>query len=161
MTEKIIAWLDSTALHDWIIGGTYIWPTMETIHFIGLCLFMGSLLIVDLGLMGVIRNLAPKVSHLLLKLVLFGFALNLITGILFVFGDPGRYFINIGFQIKVALMVLAAINAVWYMRRIAPKVEVLDTFTPYTETKVVGALSLILWFGVLMCGRMIPYVGTG
>lgn len=161
MIDAIITWLNSTALHSWVIGGTWTWPIMEIFHFIGLCLLMGALLIIDLGLIGVVKNLAPKATHRLLKLVFIGFGLNLITGTLFIFGDPGRYFINIGFQIKMGLMILAAVNAIWYMRRIAPKIETLDTFTPSGETKLVGALSLILWFGVLMCGRLIPYVGTG
>jgi len=161
MIETLIAWFDSTALHSWVISKTWLWPSLEIIHFVGLSFLMGALLIIDLGLIGVIKNLAPKATHMLLKLVFVGFALNLITGILFIFGDPGRYFINIGFQIKMALMFFAAVNAFWYMRRIAPKIETVEVFQPYTETKIVGALSLILWFGVLMAGRLIPYVGTG
>jgi len=161
MIESIVTWLDATVLHSWLISKTWVWPAMEVVHFIGLCLFMGALLIIDLGLIGLIKNLAPKATHQLLKVVFVAFAMNLVTGILFIVGDPGRYFINIGFQIKLTLMFFAALNAFWYMRRVAPKIEVLDSFQPYTETKIVGVLSLLLWFGVLMAGRLIPYVGTG
>jgi len=161
MIDSIIAWLDASAINGWVTGYVWVWPAMEVLHFVGLCLLMGALLVIDLGLIGVIKNFAPKATHALLKIVFIGFALNLITGLLFIFGDPGRYFINIGFQIKIALIVLAGVNALWYLRRIAPKVDRLDTFQANTETKVVGALSLLLWFGVLMMGRLIPYVGTG
>ena len=87
--------------------------------------------------------------------------MNLVTRVLFVFGDPGRYFINIAFQIKVALLVCAALNALWYGRKIAPKLVNVSEFLATGETKIVGALSLILWFAVLIFGRLIPYMGTG
>ena len=100
--------------------------------------------------------------HDLLPIVIFGFGINLVTGILFFVGDPHRYAPNIAFQLKMVLVVLAGLNALYYQMKIAPEI---DGWTESTEipmnAKVVGATSLLLWFGVLSYGRLIPYLGTG
>lgn len=161
MLDSIVEWIGSTGLNSFIQSTFWLWPTMETLHFIGLILMLGALLIIDLALIGVIKGVTPDATHRLTKFVVIGFAINLITGILFIFGDPGRYFINISFQLKMLFLALAGINAIWYIKKIGPKLEGMSHFVPTGETKLVGALSLILWFLVLIFGRMIPYLGTG
>ena len=155
---------------DWIAAnlGTYVtalpwsWPIMETLHFFGLCLLLGGLLVIDLRLLGINRIVPTVTVHDLLPFVILGFGINLATGVLFFVGDPHRYAINIAFQLKMVLVVLAGLNALYYQRKIAPEI---DGWTERTEmpmnAKLVGATSLILWFGVLSYGRLIPYLGTG
>lgn len=155
---------------DWIAEnlGYYVyalpwtWPIMETVHFFGLCLLMGGLIVIDLRLLGVNRIIPTMSVHDLLPIVIFGFGINLITGVLFFVGDPHRYAPNIAFQLKMVLVVLAGLNALYYQMKIAPEI---DGWTESTEipmnAKVVGATSLLLWFGVLSYGRLIPYLGTG
>jgi len=155
---------------DWIAANLgyfvyalpWTWPIMETIHFFGLCLLLGGLIVIDLRLLGVNRIIPTMTVHDLLPIVIFGFVLNLVTGVLFFVGDPHRYAPNIAFQLKMVLVVLAGLNALYYQKKIAPEI---DGWTEHSEipmnAKVVGATSLILWFGVLAYGRLIPYVGTG
>lgn len=161
MLDSIVNWLGSSAINGAIQGTSWAWPTLEGIHFVGLILMLGALLIIDLALMGVIKGVSPDATHRLTKIVVFGFAANLITGTLFIFGDPGRYFINISFQLKMLFLVLAGINAIWYLKKIAPKLAGVADFVPTGATKISGFLSLIFWFLVLIFGRMIPYLGTG
>ena len=91
-----------------------------------------------------------------------GFGINLVTGVLFYFGDPWRYTINISFQIKMLLIILAGINALLFYLLIDKKMPSWEAHgdTP-DSAKVIGASSLVLWFGVLILGRLIPYLGTG
>ena len=159
--NSVVSWLSDTAINGWVQGTAWAWPTMESIHFIGLIMLIGGLLIIDLALIGVIKGLSPKDSHRLLRVVIFGFSINLITGLGFIFGDPGRYFINISFQLKMLFLLLAGLNAIWYTFKIQPKVIDMDVFTPTSATKIAGTLSLVFWFAVLCYGRLIPYLGTG
>ena len=161
MLDSIVNWLGSSAINGMIQSTAWAWPTLESIHFVGLILMLGSLLIIDLALIGVLKGVSPEATHSLTKLVVVGFTANLITGILFIFGDPGRYFINISFQLKMVFLVLAGINAIWYIKKIAPTIEGASTFVATGATKVSGLLSLVFWFLVLIFGRMIPYLGTG
>lgn len=150
------------SLNVWIQATYWLWPIMEISHFIGLSLLLGGLLVIDLRMAGHFRSFDPTVTHRLLPFVLIGFGINLLTGILFFYGDPMRYSINIGFQIKMGLVVLAGLNAVFYYWKVGPVMCCWDANTPSPPiAKFVAYTSLALWTGILLCGRLIPYVGTG
>jgi hypothetical protein len=155
---------------DWIAAnlGSYVlalpwtWPIMETLHFIGLCMLLGGLLVIDLRLLGYNRVIPAVASHDLLPIIYAGLAINTVTGILFFIGDPHRYFVNISFQFKMLLFVFAGLNALWYQFKLSPRIDVLPAGSEMpSDARIAGALSLGLWFGVLILGRLIPYLGTG
>ncbi len=149
-------------LGAWVNVLPWTWPIAETLHFFGLCLLLGALLVIDLRLLGVNRLLPAISVHDLLPVAYVGFGINLATGVLFYVGDPHRYTINIAFQLKMLLVVLAGLNALYYQIKIHPRMANWDESAVIpTDVKVVGALSLVLWFGVLSYGRLIPYLGTG
>lgn len=160
--DNFIDWVLSTAISGWVIENAWVMPTLETLHFFGLCLLLGSLLIIDMRMLGWFRQINIGAAHALLPWVFIGFGINLVTGILFYFGDPGRYTINIAFQLKMLLVILAGFNALLFYWKIDP---VMAEWGAHDDTppiaKVVGASSLVFWFGVLIYGRMIPFMGTG
>ena len=153
--------LDSS-LNQWIQATYWLWPILETIHFVGLSLLLGGLIVMDLRMAGHFRVFDAVAVHKLLPLVFIGFGLNLVTGILFFYGDPMRYSVNIGFQIKMILVVVAGLNALLYYWKVRPLMSDWSADTvPPAIAKSVAYTSLTVWTGVLLCGRLIPYVGTG
>lgn len=159
---SMVEWILNTSLHAWIIGTAWAWPLFETLHFLGLSLMMGALLVVDLRLLGFFRNLSVQGTLQLLPWVSLGFGINLLTGLMFLVGDPQRYVIHMGFRIKMLLVVLAGLNALWFIVRINRPMLIWPSHCdPPLEAKLIGALSLVFWFGVLIMGRLIPYVSTG
>ncbi len=162
MLESFSLSLAETALSQWILLTYWLWPVLEIVHFIGLSLLLGGLILIDLRLAGHVRALNPAATHQLLPLVFTGFGLNLITGVLFFIGDPMRYSINIGFQIKMVLVMIAGLNALLYYWKINPVIHSWNPdANPPAIAKFVAYTSLVTWTGVLLCGRLIPYVGTG
>ena len=158
LTEEMMA----SNLTQWIQATYWLWPILEIFHFFGLTLLMGGLIIVDLRMIGFLSYIGLEEVKKLLPLVIFGFLVNLITGVLFLFGDPSRYSINIGFQIKMILVLLAGCNAAIYHLKIEPLFSNLNlTDRLPLVIKITGFTSLTLWAGVLLLGRLIPYVGTG
>ncbi|MEM7501786.1 MAG: hypothetical protein AAF417_07065 [Pseudomonadota bacterium] len=160
--ESIVRAIEGTAINEWILSSAWLWPTLEILHFLGLSLLIGSLLIIDLRLFGWFRQIQLSVVHKLLSMTFLGFALNLATGILFVLGDPARYAANVGFRWKMFLILVAGVNAIWFFRRINPTMAEWDPHGDTSlATKVVAFVSLGAWTGVLLLGRLIPYIGTG
>ena len=162
MTQSLIQAIEGGAINTWVLSTYWLWPLLEIIHFIGLSLLLGSMLIVDLRLAGFLRQINIMSTHRLLPWAAIGFAMNLATGFLFFFGDPGRYAINIGFQIKMILVLIAGLNALIFAFKINP---VIGSWDPHGDTpgvvKTVAWVSLATWTGVLLLGRLIPYIGTG
>ncbi|MBT5220108.1 MAG: hypothetical protein HOI35_14310 [Woeseia sp.] len=160
--EDFVQTIEGSAINELILGSAWLWPVMEILHFIGLSILLGALLIIDLRLAGFFRKIDIAATHKLLPWVFAGFGINLTTGILFVLGDPYRYTANIGFWWKMGLVGVAGLNALWFWWKINP---VMQSWEPHADTpalaKVIAWVSLGSWFGVLLLGRLIPYIGTG
>ena len=155
-------WMVTTRINEIVLGYAWSWPTLETLHFLALCLLIGSLLIMDLRLIG-FQNVIPlKAVHSLMPVAIGSFAVNLLTGVAFLFGDPRLYTSNWAFWTKMCLIVLAGLNFLLYYTKVEPQLLRLgpNEATP-TLAKAVGAASLIFWFGVLSFGRLLPYLGPG
>ncbi len=160
--QQLLEWLQQTALSEWLLNSSWAWAVLEILHFMGLSLLLGSLIVFDLCVAGAITIVPVAALRPLPPLMIGGFAINLTSGILFFIGDPGRYAINIGFQLKMLLVVLAGINAFWFLRLFGAALARWQTRSDVPRlARVLAMLSLITWIGVLLLGRLIPYVGSG
>jgi uncharacterized membrane protein len=160
--DSLYNWMTSTWINKLVMGYPWTWPAMETFHFIGLCMLIGAVLVMDLRLIGFQRVIPLKAVHGLMPIAITGFAINLITGTGFLFGDPKMYAANYAFWVKMTLVLLAGLNFLYFFFKVEPKLAHIGPHdaTP-TIAKAVGVASLVFWFGVLAYGRLLPYLGTG
>ncbi len=138
---------------------SWVWPTCETLHFVGLSLLFGIALVVDLRMLGMLRSVPFAALHRLLPWGILGFGLNLITGMLFFVGDPGQYTQNIAFQWKLALILLAGINVIYFTIFDAPWALKPGDDAPFTAKFAAGS-AIVLVVGVMYFGRMLPFLGN-
>lgn len=153
----LMTWLENSSLHNWVIGSSWIWPTLESFHFLGLCLLLGALIFVDLRVLGFAGKAPLKEMHAFVPIAILGFSINLITGLLFVFGDPFRYFPNVAFQAKMFVIFLAGLNVLYFELKVHPAIKRDGDAAVSFDGKLVAALSLVFWLFVVVAGRMIPY----
>ncbi len=158
--HSFVQWVAATPASLWINQSTWIWPFCETLHFIGLSLLLGVTGFFDLRLMGFFRKVSIDAARELMPLALIGFAINLVTGVVFLIGLPEQYANNRIWWYKVGFIVLAGLNAMLYETRLARKVITLEpgADTP-AAVKLIGLVSLVSWLAVLYCGRMLPFLG--
>src|SRR5947209_2684522 len=126
------------------------WPTCETLHFIGLRLLLGVVLLVDLQVMGVLKGVSFASLHRLLPWAAFGFGVNVITGVLFFVGIPAQYTGNKAFYWKLALVMLAGLNALYFTVFEEPWALGPWEDAPFTA-KIAAGSAMVLWVGVLYC----------
>ncbi len=158
--DSLVQWLQATPVSVWINQSTWIWPLCETLHFIGLSLLLGVTGFFDLRLMGFFRRVSVAAARDLMPLALVGFAINLLTGVVFLTGLPGQYAHNPLWWFKVGFIMLAGLNALVYETTLSAKVLALEpgADTP-ASVKMIGLVSLVAWLAVLYCGRMLPFLG--
>ncbi len=157
--NDILYWMEQSALGQLMRDSVWLFPLAEILHFLGLSLLIGSLMVVDLRLLGIIKDMSFRAIYRYLPVTLLGFGINMVTGIMFLFTDPFRYYPNIAFRIKIGLIVLAGLNALWFQFKVHPAtLKAPQGSGPDSATRVVAVLSLVLWFGVIVMGRMIPYL---
>lgn len=162
--HSIVQWMSESEFNHYIVTHSYVWPTLESLHFIGLCLLFGSLLLIDLRALGVAQTVPFSAFEKFIIVSITGFLINLTTGIAFLFGDPDRYFVNPSFQLKMLCILLALLNALYFSLRMkkhsesfSPEQGESDMALP-VDMKIAAGLSLVLWVAVIVFGRFIPYV---
>jgi hypothetical protein len=155
------AWLQTSQASVWVRAESpWLWPLCETLHFIGLVVLLGAAGFIDLRLMGFMRTVPLGAVKAFRNWAVGAFALNLATGLVFFTGSTNQYVVNPVWWMKVAFLAVAGANAVAFETVIGRRSAVLpDGDTPMSY-KVVGLLSLVAWFGVLVCGRLLPFVGA-
>jgi hypothetical protein len=154
MSLSVFAWIADTRLAAWINSSAYIWPILECIHFVSLCVLIGSVLVIDLRLIGFYRERCAHLVKFLIQLSLAAFAVNLVTGLLFFSGNTFKYVDNPAFELKLILIMIAGVNALFYKVRLS---QLVDTEEVSWVSISVGYVSLLLWAGVIVCGRMITF----
>jgi hypothetical protein len=157
----VVVWLESTSLSRGIVNYRWIWPVCEILHFIGLTLVIGIAGFFDLRLMGFMKRVPVSAARDLMPFAIGGFVLNLATGTIFFIGTPHQYAGNIAFWAKVFFLLLAGLNAMFFETTVGTRTMNLgagDDTPP--SAKIVGAVSLVSWLGVLYWGRMLPYIGN-
>ena len=155
--ELLLDFSQRTGIYDFM-HTVWGWPAIETLHFMGLALLIGTVGLFDLRVMGLARGVSMSALHRLVPWGVAGYALNVMTGVMFVASDPGQYLFNPAFQTKLALMGVAGINVLFFHRFAFGPVEQAgaDASAPYAA-KVAAAISLTCWIGVIVCGRLITY----
>ena len=132
---------------------------LESLHFIGLCLLFGVVLVGNLRILGFMRN-APFVDvHRLLPWGVWGFVINAVTGMMFFVGAAGQYIENPAFHLKVLFMLLAGAN-VLYLTLFDEVWALGPGDAAPMSAKLVAASQMFLWVGVIYFGRMLPYIGN-
>ena len=159
--EVIGKWLETTRVSWAMTHYAWIWPTCETLHFIGLAMLIGTVGIVDLRMLGIAKGLPMAPMHRLARWGIAGFTINTITGVLFFAGKPDQYIGNIGFTLKMLCIALAGVNVLIFYILVYRRVENLEPGEDAPlSAKIVAAASLILWLGVMSFGRSLPYFGN-
>ena len=159
MQAQIFAWIHTTWLSQVAGKSDWVFTTMETVHFMGLSLLLGSIAILDLRILRVIKRIPVAKLFDLIPLAIAGFAIQLVSGVTMFSAEPAKYWGNFGFRVKMVLIALAGLNALWFwifehkdLKHGAAGQEI------RTSARVVAALSLGLWLLVLTFGRIITYL---
>lgn len=136
---------------------TWLFGFAETLHFMGLCLLFGSLLLVDLRLIGLFKRIPVKEVMGFLPYALVGFAILAATGWVFFTSNPAAYYGNPAFRAKMIVIVLAGINAAAFTLIDHEKLAAIGPGEAGPAmTRVMGSLSLGLWLTALLLGRLLP-----
>lgn len=157
-------WLDPVAIVNWSIDSglfdiaysAWGWPIAEIVHFTGLALLIGTVGVVDLRMLGCLRGLALPALHRLVPVGVLGFALNVVSGTVFVSAAPDQYLYNPAFQIKLGLIALAGLNMALFYATTAGKLRHLGPDDPApVAARIFAGISLTSWLLVIAAGRVI------
>ena len=157
MTEFLFEVGRRTGIHA-LMNSAWGWPSVESLHFIGLSLLIGAVGLYDLRMLGLARGVPMDALHRLIPWGVGGYALNATTGFLFVTSAPDQYLYNPAFQVKLGLMAVAGLNVLFFYRFVFGQMagSIAGDRAPF-PARVAAGVSLTCWMGVIVCGRLITY----
>jgi len=133
------------------------WTSAETVHFVGLSLLIGVLLLINLRMLGFMKQIPFDALDRLLPWAMLGFAVNTMSGMLFFAASAHSYVGNPAFYWKLVFVVLGGVNVLYFTfdrtwaqepGREAP-----------TLSKLAAVCAMFLWVGVMYWGSMLPFIG--
>ena len=154
-------WLSTTAPSLFIQEhNAWAIPTIQSVHIVGIAFVMGSVLMIDLRILGwagtdqTLRQTADRFGPWLTG----SLWLLLITGILMVIGEPARELVSFSFWLKMALVAIGAAVAIVFLasvRRDEQRWEGALIHRPSIRTLAI--VTFIVWACVIVLGRLIGY----
>jgi mannose/fructose/N-acetylgalactosamine-specific phosphotransferase system component IIC len=133
----------------------FIFPALECIHITGFALSIGTIAILDFRLLGLGLKRQPvaELARDLAPWTLAGLAIMLLSGPAMFSSDPDMYYLNISFQVKMALLLLALV----FHYTIHRKAALQGAYARHS--RLIACVSLALWMGVIAGGLFIGFVG--
>jgi hypothetical protein len=156
-----ITWLGTSPASAWIRDQSpWLWPLCETLHFMGLALLIGFVVVFDLRLLGMLKQIPLGALRGGMVWAFTAVGINLVTGLIFFTANPYQYYVNPVWWAKVSFLLISGLNALYFETTLSTRALALgpDEETP-RSCKIVGGLSLVSWSAVLVCGRMLAFVG--
>jgi uncharacterized membrane protein len=136
-------------------------PIIESIHVLSITVLVGTIVIFDLRLLGLLMNREPvsNIAKQVLPWTWAGFAIMLVTGLLLSIAEAATNYYNLAFRIKLVLLLLVGLNPLIFHFSIFRAVSNWDLAkSAPLRARVAAVCSLVLWAGIIVAGRMIAYL---
>jgi hypothetical protein len=155
----VFQWLESSPLAVYIRQSYVLYPVTEIVHIIGFIFLTGSAFLFDFRLLGLSKKIPVNdlATHLLpwARRSLF---LVIPSGILLFITQATSLSTNNIFKLKLLLIIIALTNAAYFHRFTFRSVNKWNTLQPPSPAaRAAGIISLLVWTGVITCGRFLAY----
>ena len=156
---ELLSSLEASAFSTWVRESPSVWayPTILTLHTVGLGVLVGANWMVDLRVLGFARAIPVGVLTRAFPAMWAGFWLNAITGVMLFAADPIAKGTTAVFMWKLAIIVVGVALLISLKRRLYGQNA--DIETPGLGVKAMAAASLVAWVAAIATGRWMAYVG--
>ncbi|MFG6444654.1 DUF6644 family protein [Microbacterium sp. P07] len=159
--EALLSWLQSSALGEAVRGTPFLYPTLESVHILGIAVLVGPAFVFDLRLLGVGRRTVPvtTAARYLLPVSHIGLVISLITGVALLSAQSTVVAGSDAAPWKFGLLLVAGLNVLVFHRGVYRRVhEWTDADATPVAARIAGGVSLTAWTGVIFAGRFLAYI---
>ena len=155
MLFPFFQWCEASWLGQLVRDSLWMFPVIEAIHLLGLCVLGGALLIVDMRLMGLgLRNQpVAVVARNARPWLIVGIVVLLVSGVLLFMSEAVKCYYSPAFRLMIATLPIALAFTFAVRERFASHAAAETTW----RSRLVAAVSLVLWFTVAAAGRWIGF----
>jgi hypothetical protein len=153
-------WLEHSPLATAISESVWLFPLIEGTHILALPISVGMIVMFDLRLLGLAFKSGPasRMMRDILRWSKFGFVVMFATGLVLFMTQAGKAYDNVFFRTKLVFLLILGVNAAVYQMVFFPRMAQWETNkSAPLGARVCAALSLVVWIGVIVCGRTMAY----
>jgi hypothetical protein len=156
---NFIAWIEGTALAEWVRTSALGYPLMITLHSVGLAIMVGLALAIDMRLLGKFRTIPFSSLRVFFTVAWIGFLINFLSGAALFSSQAVSYMENGQFLLKMAFVLCGAATVGYLQTAIARIGDSQGAAAVATgSVRVVAIISIIVWLGATITGRLIAYL---
>jgi hypothetical protein len=157
--EQTLAWLQDLNFPTQIRESPWLFPTIETVHVFALVFVVGTIMAVDLRLLGITNRDRPfsQLAAAMLPWTWGAFGVAATAGLLMFSSKALVYYGNIPFRIKMLCLLLAGLNMSAFHLFSTRDLEKWDCERPPITARFAGGASLLLWTAIVAAGRWIGF----
>jgi len=150
-----LLWLQHSAFITWLSNSVVMATFIEVLHYFSMFLLVGSIVLVDLRLMGIAakRRNATELASDLFPVMWTGLALNFLSGFILMLGDVEAFYYNWVFHIKLGVILVSVVFGII----VQASVRKWDRPTGIPAfAKLLAFVSLALWIGSILASVEVP-----
>lgn len=158
--KDIIGFLEDSGLADAIRENDLLFPLIKSVHVLAICLVVGSIMAVDLRLLGLasVKRPVSDFTRGILPLTWGAFAVAVASGFLMFMSNATKYLGNGFFVAKLLLIAAAGVNMLVFHFLSASNQTRWDNQARLPlSARLAGGISMLLWIAVVACGRWIGF----
>ena len=147
-------WCEATALGQIVRDSLWLFPVIESVHLLGLCLLGGSLLVVDLRMLGwgLRRQPIAEIARGVKPWLITSVVVMALTGTLLFLSEAVKCYYNPSFWVKMTTLPIALLFT--FRVRLPFALRATDASA---KSRVIALTSLALWLTVAAAGRWIGF----
>jgi hypothetical protein len=156
----IVQLIQDSAPAEWMRTSVKAMPIVEAIHVLCAATVFGTILVVDLRLLGFpnTKRAFTRISHEMLRVTWAAFGLAVLTGSLMFAANANTYYANTAFRLKMLALLLAGVNMLIFQLITYRTVGQWDSgVRPPLAGRLAGGVSLTIWVTLICLARWIGF----
>ena len=153
-----LIWLEESLIGIWVAQSVWGHPIVLSSHAVGMAIVVGTVLMINLRILGFARNVPLTLFSNLSVVAWFGVTLNVLSGLALFSGDPTKFFYLPIFRIKISLILLGVLSVWWVLGTVRGARQENGITEASFKVKVVAAFSSLFWVSAIVAGRLIAYI---
>jgi len=154
---EFLTYLQTSALSEWLLVDMLGFPTLIALHSVGMGVVVGLTFVIALSLNGVVSGIDRPLMLRFVALAVWGFTLNLVTGLLLFITRGPEYLATGIFLVKMLLVLMSAAIVAWLGQRLKAEPTATDVVADRLAARM-AIVATTLWFGAVVAGRLIAYL---
>jgi len=155
---SFLAYLEASAFSQWVLISMLGFPTLIALHSVGMGVAVGLSLMVALRLNELLIDFNAQLLPKFLSIAVWGFVLNLITGIALFVSRGQEYITSFIFLLKIMLVTVGALILFWLRRRLSRRTLTTDVLVADGIARSLSLVCAATWVGAVVSGRLIAYL---